>query len=156
MTVILKQAAIDNLDEILKLNKALFDFESQFGHDYNLDWTYSEEGKNYFQKRFESDLSIILVAVDREKIIGYILAFIDSFSYLNTNPICEIENMFLEEQYRNQGIGTMLINEVKNQAKEKGAKKLRVGALAQNSEAIKFYHSLGLEDMNLYLESELL
>lgn len=64
--------------------------------------------------------------------------------------------MFVEEQYRNQGIGTLLINEVKKNAKEKGAKRLRVGAIAQNAEAIQFYHSQGLLDMNLYLESELL
>ena len=48
----IKKADIRDLNKILELNKKLFEFEKQFGDTFNLDWTYSLKGKNYFKKIF--------------------------------------------------------------------------------------------------------
>lgn len=62
MNVLIRKATIDDLEAILKLNKALFDYETAFNKEYNLGWTYSEKGKKYFSDRIKHDLSIVLVA----------------------------------------------------------------------------------------------
>lgn len=151
----IRKATINDFDEILRLNKALFDYEAQFKHDYNVNWPDETAGKDYFKKKFEDSNSLIFVAEKDSRIIGYILAFISTYSYRSINPICEIENMFIEEKYRKKGIGKMLIEKVREEAKTRNVKRLRVGAIVQNEQAIKFYMSQGFSDVNLFLEKKL-
>ena len=143
------------MEEILKLNKALFNYEEKFNSEYNLEWTYSEKGQAYFKKRIENDLSIVLVAEAETKIVGYLLIFIDSHSIRKINPIAEIENMFVSDEYRDRGVGTELIKEAIKQVREKGAKRLGVEVEAQNSGAINFYKSNGFEDFEVTLQLKL-
>ncbi len=152
MNIAVRKAERKDLESILSLNKALFDYESKFDHEYNLDWTYSEKGRSYFQKRLESDSSIILVAEADSTVVGYILLFIHVFAYRLHNPIAEIENMFVREDYRNQKLGTRLITEAKKIAAKRGVKRIRVAAMAKNADARRFYKSLGFDDFESILE----
>lgn len=151
----IRKAKSEDLDPILNLNKALFDYEMQFSDQYNLDWTYSETGKNYFRDRIQSESAIVLVAEENETIIGYIVCYINKYSFRRVNPIAELENMFIDEKYRREGVGKILIQEVKEEAKKKGVKRLKVEALAKNNKALKFYESQGFEDFEVILETKL-
>lgn len=155
MNIKIRNAAITDLEAILKLNKALFNYEEKFNSEYNLEWTYSEKGQAYFKKRIENDLSIVLVAEAETKIVGYLLIFIDSHSIRKINPIAEIENMFVSDEYRDHGVGTELIKEAIKQVGEKGAKRLEVEVETQNSGAINFYKSNGFEDFEVTLQLKL-
>ena len=155
MDIKIRNAAITDLEAILKLNKALFNYEEKFNSEYNLEWTYSEKGQAYFKKRLENDLSIVLVAEAETKIVGYLLIFIDSHSIRKINPIAEIENMFVSDEYRDHGVGTELIKEAIKQVGEKGAKRLEVEVEAQNSGAINFYKSNGFENFEVTLQLKL-
>lgn len=156
MEITTRKASIIDLDSIIELNKELFDFEDQFGHEYNTNWPF-EDGKTYFKKRLENKNSMNFVAIYKNKIIGYIVSFIDTYKYRDgkINPICEVENMFVKQEYRKKGIGKLLINAVKNAARKKKVKLLRVGAIAQNINAINFYRSQGFHDSNLFLEQKI-
>lgn len=155
MTTVIRKAGGKDFELILQLNKALFTFEEQFQHEYNPHWTYSDTGRSYFKERFESDQSLIFIAEVEEKAIGYILGFIDTYPYRSKNPICEIENMYVEETFRRQGIGKRLIAMLRREAKKRKVKLLRIGTIAQNESAIYFYRSEGFHDVNLYLEEQL-
>ncbi len=123
--------------------------------EYNLDWTYSEAGLKYFQKRVTSDSAIVLVAEVEGNVVGYILAFINSYTFRKVNPIAEVENMFIDEEYRRSGIGSKLMAELKKIAKERGVRRLKVEAVAQNAKAINFYRSCGFETFETILEMKL-
>lgn len=153
--VIIRKAKASDLESILALNKKLFLHEEQFNHKYNLDWTYSDTGRNYFQGRLANKNSIIFIAEDNGVAVGYILCFTDSFPYRAINPICEIENMFIEESHRSKGVGSELVKKVKQEAKRQKVKLLRVGAIAQNERAINFYKTNGFMEVNLFLENEI-
>lgn len=155
MDISIRKATVNDLEEILKLNKALFDYEEKFNSEYNLEWTYSEKGQAYFKKRIARDSSIVLVAEVKTKIVGYLLIFVDSHSIRKINPIAEIENMFISEEYRAHGVGTELMREAIKQVREKGAKNLEVEVEAQNSGAINFYKSNGFEDFEVTLQLKL-
>ena len=86
MEITIRKATIDDLAAILKFNKALFDYETVFNDEYNLDWTYSDTGQLYFKKRLENDATIALVAEVGGKAVGYILAFINTYSFRKVNP----------------------------------------------------------------------
>lgn len=149
----IRQAIPDDFESILKLNKALFDNEEIFTKEYSLDWTYSDEGKNYLKKTIESGLA--LVAEVNEKVVGYIAISIYSISFRKENPISELDNMFVEDKFRSKGIGKKLVEQAKGLAKDKGARRFKVEATAKNEKAIKFYKDCGFEDFDVILEMNL-
>lgn len=155
MNVSIRKARPGDLTAISALNKMLFEYETIFNDEYNLQWTYSDSGQKYFKKRLESNSSIIFVAEVKATIVGYILAYINSYPFRSVNPIAEIENMFISEDYRKHGIGRKLMQEVKKVAKEKGVKRIKVVAVTQNTHAINFYKMCGFEEFDVVLEANL-
>lgn len=151
MDIIIRSATINDLEKILVLNRALFEYETRFNTEYNLDWTYSETGKSYFKRKIEADKDIALVAEINKDVVGYVVVSTYSQPFFKENPIAELDNMFIEESYRGKGIGKKLVEEAKKLAKEKGAKRFKVGAAAQNEKAIKFYQSCGFKDFDVVL-----
>lgn len=154
MAITIKKASKKDSSSVMALNKSLFDYEKRFNDEYNLNWTYSDIGHNYFKRRIEEN-GIVLVAKDDNNIVGYILAFIDSFPFRKFNPIAEIENMYIEETYRDKGLGSRLIGKIKEIARKKGAKRLKVTAVTDNSQALSFYRKNGFEDFDTTLEMNL-
>ena len=49
----------------------------------------------------------------------------------------------MSKEYRNKKVGTKLVNEIENWAKENGIKKVRVNSGFSRKEAHEFYRSLG-------------
>ena len=60
--------------------------------------------------------------------------------------------MGVDPDYRSQGIGHMLIDEVKKWAKSQNATKLYVQAYFKNDKAIKFYKREGFGEIGLELD----
>ncbi len=153
--VLIRPATTDDLQVVQSFNKQLFEFEHRFNGSYNLEWAYSENGKNYFLTRINTDSGIVTVAEQNSECVGYICGFLDTYSFRTANPIAEIENMFVLEGYRAKGIGRKLVEEFVRDAKRKGARRIRVGVLVQNTTAVGFYKKLGLKDAEVYFEREL-
>ncbi len=146
----ISRAKIEDLEKILELNKKLFEFERQFGQTYNLDWTHSPGGRSYFINRIKD--GVVLVAEINQEMIGYLCAFINTFSFRSVNPIAELENMYIEDKYQNVGVSTELIQKLIAKLRENGVKRIKVGALVKNNKAINFYKKLGFEDHEIFLE----
>ena len=153
MEINVRQANTADLEDILRLNKALFDHETAFNQAYNLEWTYSDVGKSYFEKMINSQVA--LVAEVENKVIGYLVASVRTEDFRKENPIAELDNMFIDEQFRRHCVGKRLVDEMKSQLKKKGAKSVKVEAAFQNENAIKFYKSCGFDEFDLVLETTL-
>jgi GNAT superfamily N-acetyltransferase len=153
----IRLATLDDLDIIQKLNAQLFAFEQQFSDSYNRNWMYEPAGIDYFTRRIANadGNSICLVASSENNIIGYLAAYVGTCAYRSLNPIVELENMFVTEQFRGQGVGTLLVERMKTIAQTKGAKRMRVGLLADNTKAQAFYAECGFKSHELIMESEL-
>ena len=148
----IRKAESKDFEKILMLNKKLFEFEKQFSDAYNLEWTCSERGRKYFEERLKHAMAECWVAEDDNRVVGYLVSFINTYSYRSTNPICEIENMFIEQDFRRKGVGRALIEELKITLKSRGVKKIRVESVFKNEGAVYFYKAMGFEDFNLILE----
>jgi ribosomal protein S18 acetylase RimI-like enzyme len=149
----IRKAVLADINDILRLNKALFDHETAFNQAYNLDWTYSNVGREYFEKMINSQVAVV-AEVDG-KVVGYLIASVRAQSFRRQNPIAELDNMFIDEHFRRHGIGKRLVIEMKEQLKKKGAKSVRVEAAFQNENAIEFYKSCGFDEFDLVLEATL-
>ena len=99
------------------------------------------------KKTIESKTGKIFIAEDDSKIIGYCIV---NLKEIKNNQVfldminIEIEDIYVDEQYRKKGIGKILFDEAKNYAKEKGVKFIELSVWGFNQNAIKFYEHLGM------------
>lgn len=69
--------------------------------------------------------------------------------------ICFIDQFFVSESRRRQGVGTELFNAVKAFGREKGCASVQLGVSAGNAGAVGFYDKMGLTPRTVQMEAKL-
>lgn len=149
--IVIRKAKIEDLKDIQTLNNKLFEYEYEgWDKDLKLRWPFDEAGTNYFLDMINN--KFVYIAIDNDKPIGYLAGNAKAEASYNTIKIAEIDNMFVESEYRGKDIGTMLINKFKDYCVENGITTFKVNASAPNSKAIEFYKKNGFKehDINLW------
>jgi ribosomal protein S18 acetylase RimI-like enzyme len=82
----------------------------------------------------------VAVSASRE-IVGYVTFFFAYYTW--SGKSLYMDDLYVKPNYRHQGVGKKLINQVINLAKTENCKKLRWQVSAWNQPAIDFYKSLG-------------
>lgn len=94
----------------------------------------------------------ILFAENDGRVIGYCFGFVgDKQSEENLLEVIPtqlgiIEDVFVEETHRGQGVGKMLLTQMENYLKEKGCDSLWLEVFAENKEAHNAYLKMGYVD----------
>ncbi len=83
-----------------------------------------------------------LVAEIDQQIVGYAL-FFTSYSTFLTQPGLYLEDLYVQERYRGQGIGKALLQHVAKLVAERDYGRLEWSVLDWNESAIAFYETLG-------------
>jgi len=92
----------------------------------------------------------LLVAEHEQQVIGYLLAFEHPAFYAN-GSVAWVEELYVDEDRRGQGIGSQLMRRFEQSATEKG---IRLVALATRR-ADSFYQSIGYEKSATYFKKHL-
>jgi GNAT superfamily N-acetyltransferase len=108
--------------------------------------------KLLFDKAISKDDFIFIGAFDNDKIAGILsLAFAES-SY-KVMPFGWCDDLYVEEDYRNKGIGKQLFLKAKEIAGERGCSCILAGVGQDEREANLFYKSIGFTDLKCNLLS---
>ncbi|MCY7334682.1 MAG: GNAT family N-acetyltransferase [Chamaesiphon sp.] len=83
----------------------------------------------------------IVAEFDRQ-VVGFGL-FFPTYSTFLTQPGIHLEDVFVQPEYRRQGIGKALMTSIAKIAHERGCGRLEWSVLEWNQNAIEFYQSLG-------------
>ena len=152
--IFVRKATLDDIDDIIKLNKILFDLEyNNFDNTLDANRPISNEGINYYKESIINDIT--LVAVSNNIIVGYLIWTLNSELSYNTVKQAELNNMCVLEQYRKYGIGTKLFNEFKNICKENHIEEIKVTASYDNINAINFYRKNWFQESELTLKQKI-
>lgn len=89
--------------------------------------------------------SCIFVAVENEKVVGWIHGFYAV--RVESDPFTEIGGLVVDEHYRRQNIGKMLVNKIAEWALTKEYKVVRVRCNTKRAESHRFYLSLGFDEI---------
>jgi ribosomal protein S18 acetylase RimI-like enzyme len=89
--------------------------------------------------RFLGDDVHTLIAIDQEAVIGYITGEIRLRPSKNYNSYGYIEDIFILESYREEGIGKLLIEEMRKYFVANDCKYISLPCNFLNREAINFY-----------------
>ena len=122
---------MEYMEKTKKDNEAVFEIIKGWGSDILV-----SKGKIYKAE----DLDGILT-YENNKIIGLGLYYIK-------NNACEI--VLLETFLQNKGIGTQIIEKIKENAKMKNCKRIWLITSNDNIDAIKFYQRRGFSIANIY------
>jgi ribosomal protein S18 acetylase RimI-like enzyme len=86
------------------------------------------------------------------RIVGFVMVTIDSGRYEQDETRGLIENIFVEPAYRNQGIGSELLDVAERVLRRAGADRLALEAMADNESARQFYRAHGYAPHRVELE----
>ena len=155
--VSISRATILDLETVQRLNAMLCAKENvEYDQTIDADYPFSKSGEEYFRSRIESPDALVLIAKEGENSIGYLVGGIaEPEDYRKVMKIAELENMYIEEDFRGKGIGGKLSKQFEDWCKERKVQRIRYVASAQNLEAIKFYEAHGSKKVNITLEKEL-
>lgn len=154
MSVTIRKATIEDLKYIQELNYKLFELEyNNFDPDLNMDWTFSKTGENYFRKSIENNT--VWVAIDNNKVIGYLAGSIQNKPSYVTKSLAELDNFYIEEEYRRQGTGKRLVEEFKKECIHKGIEEIKVTTNDKNMNAKAFYQNNGFDDFEVTYKMKL-
>ena len=152
----IRRATIKDLPTIQKLNNNLFQYEMNRHLDkYVENWAFGNESKEYFSDLIENQF-VIIAEIDN-KAIGYLAGSVyqdDTYSYYE-GLTCELDNMYVEEEFRHYGIGSKLVNSFIEWCMSKKAKRIFVTATIGNDKTIEFYKKHGFKDLNITLKKDL-
>ena len=98
-----------------------------------------------------SGYSFLFVAVAGDQTVGFISGELrqGSPTFL-PKTWASVDDVFVEPEYRNQGMGRALLQSVRAWAQERGADGISLQVAAANSRGRKFYEKLGFREISVY------
>ena len=129
------QATIENLESLAKL----FDKYRQFyKQPSNL-----EQSKSFIRKRIENQDSVIFLALDHGGNVFGFTQLYPLFSSIFVKPKWVLNDLYVDEILRSQGVARRLLNKAQELAIETKADSIFLETQVTNSSAQALYESLG-------------
>ncbi len=113
-----------------------------------------EAAKEYIRERIESRDSVIFVVKDNEKFIGFTQLY-PTFSSISMKRAWILNDLYVDQEARKQGVGELLLNKARDFAIETGAKSLSLSTAPDNLFAQRLYGKNGYEKDTEFYHYEL-
>ena len=135
-SIFIKKAIPEDANKLLELNRK-YNGEENINEDVSRIEKILEENKN----------EIVFVAVSDDSLVGFVCVQVyRSFCY--SRPALEITDLYVEKEMRRQNAATLLIQEVLKFAVQENVLEINLRVNKNNTTAINFYKSVGLEEAN--------
>ena len=132
---IVRKANEKDIPEIQNMIKGLAIYEKR-----PQDMTASQENLRYWI--FEKKVATVLIAEYDDEIVGYAIYYPVFGSFAGKAGV-HLEDMFLNEKYRNCGLGTKFFSKIEEFVKQDGYLKMEWSCLEWNELSIHFYNKIG-------------
>ena len=101
-----------------------------------------------FVKMKNSDMHILLSALEDNKLIGSVMGIICEELYGKCDPFLLVENMIVDKNSRRKGVGRALLTELEKIAKEKNCTQMILVTESDRFDACGFYEAYGFSQNN--------
>ncbi len=120
----------------------IFELVKRFATSFNPVQVKFNESFDYLMK---SDSSKIFLAIDRTRVIGYLLGF-EHYSFYANGRVGWVEEIMVSEDYRRQGVGQKLMREFEKWVENKNGKLIGLAT----RRASDFYKAIGYEESAIF------
>jgi len=138
--ILIRKGRRADAEQFIGLVHALAEFE-------HLDPPSKEGRRRLVDDIFDKKRVNLLVASDDRKLVGYALYFHTYSSFL-AKPTLYLEDLFVLDEYRKQGVGFSLFRKCVETALAEGCGRMEWAVLTWNAKALKFYERLGARRMS--------
>jgi PhnO protein len=97
-----------------------------------------------FEQNLKSKYCFYIVAEIGNKTVGFISLQIQQLLH-HSGAVGEVQEFYIDKDYRGKGIGSMLMDEVKQYATDNQLKSLEVTSNKRRTENVNVYESLGFK-----------
>ncbi|MDO8571585.1 MAG: GNAT family N-acetyltransferase [bacterium] len=145
-TIAIRRAKVSDIDSVVSLAMELMKMHAKQDPLFEMKIGVRPVYKKYFIEGLRSSKKILLIARDREIVVGYILAV-----YSERKPIFKIKNIgvvneiYILPEYRKQGIARKLLEEIDNWFKKKNLHHSQLFVHGSNISAQKTWKALGFK-----------
>ena len=112
-------------------------------------WRYTQERKKTLRQDYEKYLadenSLLLVAEFKGKVVGFLSSIVNHRTDHLPNIIGDIGSIYIQKDFRRQGIGNQLVTEACKFFKSKNAEELYLRYVLGNREGERFWKKLGFK-----------
>jgi ribosomal protein S18 acetylase RimI-like enzyme len=136
-----------NVEVLARLNKFVHDLQRTWHPTIFREYNYETMYK-MFDEMLQKDSIYSLIAYSSNQPVGYVILVVRNYD----NPLfCEghksiyIDQMCVIEEHRNEGVGKIMMEKVKEFSQVKGIKRIELSVWADNVNAIKFYEKMGFD-----------
>lgn len=141
MEILVRQITIKDAATVAELSR-------QLGYPLSI-----EQIQRNIQAVTESTDHDTFVAVHENQVVGWI--GVEQAIMIESLPYCEINGLVIDENFRGQGIGKLLIEKAKQWAMERGNQKIGLRCNVKRTEAHLFYRHLGFSAIKQQTNFEL-
>lgn len=139
---------VDTINEAIECDKLLTKLvNTERKYDTNIKTDYIVH--KYFENIYNNKNNCLLIAKeDNNLTIGYAFCkIITNDDGPHINHIALIDGLYVNEEHRNKGIATKLIEECKTWAIEAGASIIELNVMSDNINAINLYENIGFKEL---------
>ena len=108
-----------------------------------------EASRTFLNERFAKNESVVFIALEKEQAVGFTQLY-KTFSSVSLKPFYILNDLYVDKEYRKQGVGKALLEHSKSFCISEGFKGLALETALENP-AQKLYESLGWELDKSYL-----
>jgi ribosomal protein S18 acetylase RimI-like enzyme len=140
----IRKARLQDVEQIYLLGKQIK--ELQYSEKFEF---HDKEELNEFVK--EKKENILLVAVKREQIVGFLYARVLTRC---AGGWCMLDNIAVAEEYRSKGIGKSLLNGLYDILKKRSVNYVQVLVDAESNKAREFWKKRGFKEKKNFIWAE--
>lgn len=142
----IRKATPNDIDAITVLNSQLADYHKVIDPYYKSGSETKSSFKEYITRIIQNKNATVIVA-EPDKIIGYAVGIIEKAKpFVTPEEIGRISDMFVEEKYRNQGIGKKMVDTLINWFKQKGIIYVELSVDSRNEIGVTAWQNLGFKE----------
>lgn len=135
--------------EIIRINNKQVDLVADLFDKYRVFYKKEsdiESGRQFIQARLDNNESVIFVALDTDKstAVGFTQLY-PTYSSVRVVKNWILNDLYVDKEYRKQGIGEKLIQTAMNFAKENNAQFVQLSTAVDNYTAQSLYEQIGFK-----------
>ncbi len=148
----IRKATADDIKQTAEIYKELHEHHIQIRPDF-----YRSPDTDFYRNQLAEQLDYVFVIEDGGVIQGYAILFVD----LRDDCIhiarkrCYVDQFAVKKEFRRQGIGSKLMQFIREYALENDCTAIELGVWYENYDAVDFYSKNGFVPRTLNLELKL-
>ncbi|MBO4644617.1 MAG: GNAT family N-acetyltransferase [Alphaproteobacteria bacterium] len=154
MSVIIRKALLSDVPALLDMSVQGRIFHNRLLDNYFADIN-PETEKSFLEKVVTDNDKMCFIALKDDIAVGMLFCFFKTLPFLRRPSVCHVDTLFVDEKCRNQGIGRLLMQNLKEICIRQGVDEIELAVYEGNDKALAFYHSMDFAEKKRELKLDL-